>query len=131
MPSESSKDPLPSLGELEAAVLHLLWQHGTSTAEEVRARLERPLKESTVRTVLRRLEEKGYVQHETEGRTFRFFAATPAERVAERGVRGLANWLYQGSVADLLVGFVGSDDLKPAELDRLAELIDRARRKRT
>jgi BlaI family transcriptional regulator, penicillinase repressor len=129
MDTETATEPLPTLGELEASVLRLLWEHGTSTAEEMRVRLDRPLKESTVRTVLRRLEDKGYVQHEVDGRTFRFSAATPAERVAERGVRGLADWLYQGSVADLLVGFVGSDELKPAELDRLAELIDRARRK--
>jgi BlaI family transcriptional regulator, penicillinase repressor len=131
MTAESAPDPLPTLGELEAAVLQLLWQHGTSTAEAVRERLGRPLKESTVRTVLRRLEEKGYVRHETEGRTFLFSAATRADQVAQRGVRGLANWLYQGSVADLLVGFAGADDLTPQELDRLAELIDHARRKHT
>ena len=129
MAADSPDEPLPTVGELEAAVLQLLWEHGASTAEEVRVQLGRPLKESTVRTVLRRLEEKGYVQHETEGRTFRFSAARPAERVAKRGVRGLADWLYQGSVADLLVGFVESDELKPAELDRLADLIDRARRR--
>jgi BlaI family transcriptional regulator, penicillinase repressor len=127
MAANSRNEPLPTVGELEAVVLRLLWQHGASTAEEVRARLGRPLKESTVRTVLRRLEEKGYVRHVTEGRTFRFFAATPAERVAERGVRGLADWLYEGSVADLLIGLVGSDELKPSELDRLAALIERAR----
>lgn len=129
MPTEPAGAPLPSLGELEAEVLRLLWQHGPSTAEAVRAHLDRPLKESTVRTVLRRLEEKGYAQHEMEGRTFLFSAATPAAEVAERGVRGLADWLYQGSVTELLVGFVGSDRLKPAELDRLAALIDSARRK--
>jgi BlaI family transcriptional regulator, penicillinase repressor len=129
MPIENSSDPLPTLGELEAEVLRLLWQGGQSSAEAIRERLDRPLKESTVRTVLRRLEAKGYAQHVVEGRTFLFSAATPAERVAERGVRGLADWLYNGSVTDLLVGFVGSDELKPAELDRLAELIDKARRK--
>lgn len=129
MPPMPDREPMPTLGELEAEVLRLLWQHGPSTAEGVRARLDRPLKESTVRTVLRRLEEKGYAQHETEGRTFLFSAATPAAEVAERGVRGLADWLYKGSVADLLVGFVDSDRLEPAELDRLAALIESARRK--
>jgi BlaI family penicillinase repressor len=127
MPTQPTGEPLPTLGELETEVLQQLWQHGPSTAELVRERLNRSLKESTVRTVLRRLEEKGYVRHDIEGRTFVFSAATPAAEVAGRGVRDLANWLYQGSVADLLVGFVDSEQLPSAELDRLAELINKAR----
>ncbi|MCU0870518.1 MAG: BlaI/MecI/CopY family transcriptional regulator [Burkholderiales bacterium] len=130
MTPRPSDEPLPTLGDLETEVLQQLWQHGPSTAELVRERLNRPLKESTVRTVLRRLEEKGYVKHDTEGRTFVFSAATPAAEVAGRGVRELANWLYEGSVADLLVGFVDSQQLPPAELDRLAALIEKARNKR-
>jgi BlaI family transcriptional regulator, penicillinase repressor len=129
MLSHPTGDPLPTLGDLESEVLQQLWQHGPSTAELVRERLNRPLKESTVRTVLRRLEEKGFVTHETEGRTFVFSAAAPAAAVAGRGVRDLANWLYQGSVTDLLVGFVDSEQLPRAELDRLAELINKARNK--
>lgn len=109
-------------------MLRLLWQDGPASAESVRARLERPLKESTIRTVLRRLEEKGYAKHDIEGRTFIFAAATPAAEVAERSVRGLATWLYEGSVADLLVGLVDGSRLAPQELDRLADLIARARR---
>jgi predicted transcriptional regulator len=128
MQKKPAQAPLPALGELEAEVLRILWKHGPSSAESVRARLDRPLKESTVRTVLRRIEEKGYAKHEVEGRTFIFTAATPAAEVAERGVRGLAAWLYQGSVAELLVGLVGSSRLEPQELDRLSDLIARARR---
>ena len=130
MTTQPAGEPLPTLGDLETEVLQMLWQHGPSTAELVRERLDRPLKESTVRTVLRRLEEKGYVKHDTEGRTFIYSAATPAAEVAGRGVRDLANWLYRGSVADLLVGCVDSEQLPPAELDRLADLISKARNKR-
>lgn len=122
--------PLPPLGELEAHVLGLLWQHGPASAEAVRAQIERPLKESTIRTVLRRLEAKGYVEHELQGRTFIYRAAAPTAAVAERGVRGLATWLYQGSVADLLVGLVNGSRLAPQELQRLGDLVARARRER-
>ncbi len=121
-------EPLPSLGELEAEVLRLLWQEGTASAETVRSLLERPLKESTVRTVLRRLTEKGLVQYKTDGRTFLFSPTAPQAAVAERGVRGLANWLYDGSMGDLLVGLVGQAKLRKSELNRLAALIERARR---
>ena len=60
-----SHDPA-ELGELERAVLELIWEHGVQNAEQVReqlARQNRPLKETTIRTVLRRLEAKGYVEH--------------------------------------------------------------------
>ena len=60
---------LPDLGDLEREVMQLVWEHAPVTAEAVRERLERPLKESTVRTVLRRREDKGYVTHTVEGRT--------------------------------------------------------------
>jgi len=81
-----------------------------------------------VRTVLKRLEEKGYAAHEVEGRTFIYRAARPAAELVAHGIRKLAGLLYQGSVADLLVGLVDSSQLKPDELDRLATLVERARR---
>ena len=65
-------DTLPDLGELEREVMQRVWEDGPITAEAVREKLSRKLKESTVRTVLRRLEDKGYVTHTVEGRTYIF-----------------------------------------------------------
>jgi BlaI family transcriptional regulator, penicillinase repressor len=127
MADSDPSPPLPPLGELEAEVLRLLWQLGSATAETVRGRLDRPLKESTIRTVLRRLEEKDYVEHDVEGRTYIYRPKTPAADVAARGVRGLADWIYRGSVSDLLVGLVGSARLAPQELEHLFLLIAKAR----
>ena len=70
-------DSLPELGDLERDVMQLVWAHAPVTAEAVRERLSRPLKESTVRTVLRRLEDKGYTTHTVDGRTFVYHAAEP------------------------------------------------------
>jgi BlaI family transcriptional regulator, penicillinase repressor len=131
MTADSDGDLALSLGELESQFMRLLWQHGPSTAEQVRERLDRPLKESTVRTVLRRLEEKGLVGHRVEGRTFVFSPTAAASTVAERGARGLADRLYAGSMADLIVGLVGSSRLGAQELDRLEALIQRAREAQT
>ena len=61
-------ESMPDLGNLEREVMQLIWADGPLTAEVVRENLQRRLKESTVRTVLRRLEEKGYVVHAVEGR---------------------------------------------------------------
>jgi len=124
-----SHDPA-ELGELERGVLQLLWQHGTLTAERVREELDRqdrPLKDSTVRTVLRRLEEKGYVTHVLDNRTFLYSPAEPAEMVAGRAVKRILDWFCEGSVETLLVGMVDSAVLDGVELKRLADRISSAR----
>jgi len=114
------------LGELERAVLQLMWQHGTLTADRVREELDRqdrPLKDSTIRTVLRRLEEKGYLTHTLENRTFFYSPAEPAPMVAGRAVKRILEWFCEGSVEALLVGMVDSSVLNPKELKRLADRI--------
>jgi BlaI family penicillinase repressor len=114
------------LGELERSVLQLLWQHGTLSAERVREELDqqdRPLKDSTVRTVLRRLEEKGYLTHVLDNRTFLYSPAEPAPMVAGRAVKRILEWFCEGSVEQLLVGMVDSSVLDREELQRLAARI--------
>jgi len=122
---QPSHDPA-ELGELERSVLQLLWQHGTLSAERVREMLDeqdRPLKDSTVRTVLRRLEEKRYLKHALENRTFLYSPAEPAPMVAGRAVKRILEWFCDGSVEQLLVGMVDSSVLDSKELKRLAERI--------
>lgn len=111
------------LGELERSILLLVWRIGEMTAEQVREELGRPLKDSTIRTVLRRLEEKGYVAHSLENRTFVYRPAESPQRVAGRAVKRIVDWFCAGSVEALLVGMVDSKVLDRAELKRLAERI--------
>jgi predicted transcriptional regulator len=115
------------LGELERAILLVIWRKGTLTAEQVREELGRPLKDSTIRTVLRRLEEKGYVTHTVEERTFLYRPAESQQQVAGRAVRRIVDWFCEGSVEALLVGMVDSKVLGRAELQRLAERIAAAK----
>jgi BlaI family transcriptional regulator, penicillinase repressor len=114
------------LGDLERAIMGLIWQHGNLTAEQVREELDeldRPLKDSTIRTVLRRLEEKGYVTHTVENRTFRYRPAETQQLVAGRAVKRIIDRFCNGSVEALLVGMVDSEVLDRTELQRLAERI--------
>jgi BlaI family transcriptional regulator, penicillinase repressor len=111
------------LGELERGILSIVWRLGRVTAEQVREELDRPLKDSTVRTVLRRLEEKGYVGHAVEDRTFLYHPAESRQKVAGRAVKRIVDWFCEGSVEALLVGMVDSKVLDRAELKRLAEQI--------
>ena len=99
-------ETLPDLGDLERDVMQLVWAKGPITAEVVREQLPRRLKESTVRTVLRRLEEKGYVGHTVEGRTYVYQATEARGRVAARAVQRIVDWFCNGSVDEVLVGMV-------------------------
>ncbi|HEY6488096.1 MAG: BlaI/MecI/CopY family transcriptional regulator [Terracidiphilus sp.] len=125
--------PLPDhdpaeLGELERDILSIVWRLGQVTAEQVREELNRPLKDSTVRTVLRRLEEKGYVMHAVDDRTFIYQPAESRQRVAGRAAKRIVDWFCEGSVEALLVGMVDSKMLDRAELQRLAERIAAAQK---
>jgi predicted transcriptional regulator len=120
-------DPV-ELGELERDILSIVWRSGTVTAEQAREDLDRPLKDSTVRTVLRRLEEKGYLTHAVENRTFVYRPAESRQRVAGRAVRRIVDWFCEGSVEALLVGMVDSKVLDRTELQCLAERLASAQK---
>ena len=122
-------DSLPELGDLEREVMQLVWAHGPVTAEAVREKLSRPLKESTVRTVLRRLEEKGYTTHTVDGRTYVYQAAEDRGRVAAKAVQRIVDWFCNGSVEEVLVGMVDRSMLDQKQLRALADQVARAKAK--
>src|ERR1700722_2492974 len=99
--------PLPPLGDLEHELLTLLWKHGAMTAVAVRKALHRDLKDPTIRTVLRRLEEKGYVGHRVERGTFIYTAKETQERAAAKAVKGIADKFCGGSLEGVRLGFLG------------------------
>lgn len=116
------------LGELERAVMRIVWSHPALNAEEVRAKLDRPLKEATVRTVLRRLEEKGFLTHRVDNRTFVYSAAEPRHRVAGRAVKRIIDWFCDGAADEVLVGMVDADMLDRKQLDRFMARVAQAKR---
>jgi predicted transcriptional regulator len=125
----SEHDPQRPLTELEHLVMDVLWQHPRATAEEVRTALavRHPMKESTGRTILKRLEEKGYVRREVEGRVFVYSGVQEQQHVAVNAVRQIVDRFCGGSVERLLLGMVNSEVIDEQELARLAQRI--ARRK--
>ena len=117
----------PALSPLENQLMRLIWDRGPSTAEQVREALrpQHPLKESTVRTLLRRMEEKGFLNHQVEGRTYVYRAAVPPQKAAARAVRQIVERFCNGSVEALLVGMVDDRLLDGDELQRLADKLGR------
>jgi BlaI family transcriptional regulator, penicillinase repressor len=115
-----------SLGSLEQQVLEFLWQHGPSTGETVRSALakERPLTDSTIRTVLRRLETKQYVKHSVDGRQFLYSSVRQPRKVAADAVRDILKRFCRGSLEELLAGMVDHRVVEASELRRLTEKIE-------
>jgi BlaI family penicillinase repressor len=103
----------------------VVWANAPVTAETVRERLSRPLKESTVRTVLRRLEEKGYITHTVDGRTYVYDAAEARGRVAAKAVQRIVDWVCSGSVEEVLLGMVDTNMIDRKQLRMLADKIGR------
>jgi BlaI family transcriptional regulator, penicillinase repressor len=120
-------ESMPDLGNLEREVMQLIWANGRLTAEIVRERLTRRLEESTVRTVLRRLEGKGYVNHAVDGRTYVYQATHPRGKVAAKAVQRIVDLFCNGSVEEVLAGMVDSAMLDQRLLRTLADKVAKAR----
>ena len=88
---------------------------------------KRALRDSTIRTVLTRLEEKGYVRHEVNGRTFIYASVEPPSSVAVRAVKQIVDRLCHGSMESLLVGMVDDEIVNPEELQQIVNRLARQR----
>jgi BlaI family penicillinase repressor len=122
-----------NLGGAEQAVMTQLWAAGPVSAEACREALDGvwPMKESTLRTVLGRLETKGYVTHAVRGRAFIYRAVDPPTGVAARAVRHIIDRLCGGSAEALVLGLVEHDVLTPAEVQRVAKAISTRRARKS
>jgi BlaI family transcriptional regulator, penicillinase repressor len=111
----------PALSDLEHHVMQAVWTSGPCTVETVHKAVsrQRDLKEVTIRTVLGRLEQKGYLTHEVEGRAYIYRAVEAPRSVAARAVRHILDRFCHGSVDELVSGLVEANVLSDEELDTL------------
>ena len=113
-----------SFTDRELDVMTVLWERGPSTVAEVRDRLADPLAYTTVLTVLRTLEAKGYAGHEEEGRAHRYHALVEREVAGRSALRRLLGTVFGGSPELLLTNLVEARGADAAELARLREVLD-------
>ncbi len=120
----SSTHPLT---DLQQAILDFLWSNGPATAEAIREGIRRqhPLKDSSIRTLLRRLEARGFISHTIAGKVFVYAAGVPSQQVAVSAIRQVIQRFCAGSVEQLLVGMVDENVLTAADLERLAKKVRR------
>ncbi|RDS79703.1 BlaI/MecI/CopY family transcriptional regulator [Dyella monticola] len=112
-----------SLTDREADVMQALWDHGPSLVAEVREQLSDPLAYTTVLTVLRTLEGKGYVGHEEEGRGHRYFASVKQQAARKNAVQHLTDKLFKGSTELLFSHLVSEQKLSPEQIRRMRQLL--------
>ena len=107
----------------EIDVMELLWERGPSLVAEVRAALEDQLAYTTVLTVLRTLEGKGYVGHAQEGRGHRYFAMVKQQAAQRSALQHLTRKLFKGSAELLLTHLVSDQKLSAEQIRNMRKLL--------
>src|SRR5262245_23597048 len=113
------------LTDLEHDVMRVVWASGPCSVEAVHQVVsqKRDVKETTVRTLLRRLEQKGYLRHEIDGRAYMYQAVEASRSLAARAVRQIIDRLCHGSVEELVSGMVDAKVLSKSEMKRLEDVV--------
>jgi len=120
---------LPSLSEAQREIMKIVWERGEISALEVRKILseKRDLAKNTVRTLLDRMEEKGWLKHREDGRTYLYSAAQPREASIGQKVLEVVEHVCGGSPEELVTALLDYRGLTPQELKRIRAMLDQAR----
>lgn len=120
MPRDSSD----TLTRRESQIMTVLWELGSATADEVRAALPDEPHDSTVRTLLRVLENKGYVKHNVRGKAYVYRAVVKRASAERKAVRSMLQRFFGGSAEALVQRLIEDEQLTPEQLDQLGRQTD-------
>jgi predicted transcriptional regulator len=125
-----AKAGLAALSRRERQIMDILYECGRATSAEVHARLADAPSYSAVRTILRILEEKGHAKHQQDGPRYVFLPATPREVAKRSALKHLLRTFFEDSTEGAFAALldVSSAKLERKDFDRLAEMIDKARK---
>jgi BlaI family transcriptional regulator, penicillinase repressor len=123
--------PEETLSRRERQIMDVVYARGEATAADVLAGLPDPPTKTAVRTLLRILEDKGHLTHRQDGLTFVYRASRPRGRAGKTALRRVLQAFFDGSLEKAVAAHLGDSatELTNDELNRLADLIDHARRK--
>jgi len=118
-----------SLSALQLSLMRALWSAGQATVAEVvqAVRDERALAHTTVSTLLTRLEKRGVVAAERDGRQIVYRPLVSESQVRQSMVSGLLTNLFEGRASDLLSHLIKRDEIAPEDLARIRQLLDAPR----
>ena len=116
-----ARPPAETLTGREAQIMDAVWRLGEATAEQVREALPEPLHDSTVRTLLRVLESKGYLGHEVRGKAYVYRAAVERQKAQRHALRTVLAQLFGGSAEDLVLRLIEDERITPEQIDALRQ----------
>jgi BlaI family penicillinase repressor len=119
-----TKKNLPALSPSETEILRIVWQLEKATVQQVSGKLpsKRKIVYATVQTLLRRLEKKGYLKHETSGKAHVFYPVVKSEDVIKRSVGDFLDKLFAGDAVPLMQYLAKHGKLKSEDIEKLKEL---------
>ena len=120
------------LGRVQLLIMQVLWENGRTTAREITDAINEiePIAHSTVQTLLRGLEEKNAVAHESQGRTFVFFALVEESQFKQSATRDLVERVIKGKAASLVSHLLKNENVSATEIDEIRKLIDQRGKKK-
>jgi BlaI family transcriptional regulator, penicillinase repressor len=117
-----------NLSKRERQIMDIIYRRGSATAAEVQTDLTDELNYSSVRTLIRILEEKGHLRHEVKGKLFIYFPTVPREQAVKLALRGLLEIFFNNSPEAAVAALLESESLSDEELEKIANLIENARK---
>jgi len=128
----TDKASLAGLGELQRAVLEIVWERGEATVHDVLGQLgpRRKLAYTTVLTVLQKLEKAGWLEHRSAGKSYVYTPAVSREQAGAGSVRGLLKRVFAGDAVAMFQHLIRESDLTDEELSELRRMIEEKRRER-
>jgi BlaI family penicillinase repressor len=123
------RQEMPELTPAQGEIMEIIWERGEVSATGVRKvlSLSRPVARNTVRTLLERMEEKGWITHREDGRTFLYRAARPRHASIGQKVREVIETVCGGSPEALVTALLDYRGLSRAELERIRDMLAKAR----
>jgi BlaI family transcriptional regulator, penicillinase repressor len=120
---------MPELTPAQREIMEIIWERGELSASEVRRILSqtRPVARNTVRTLIERMEEKGWITHRPDGRTFLYSAAQQRNASIGQKVREVIETVCGGSPEALVTALLDYRGLSPTELERIRQMLSKAR----
>jgi BlaI family penicillinase repressor len=122
------KNQHQSLSRREREIMDILYHRGKATASEVRETMPDAPSYSAVRAMLRILEEKGHTRHESEGLRYIYSPTVPRDKAKRSAVKHLLSTFFNDSPEQIVAALLDGERLTTAELDRMAQMIEQARK---
>lgn len=129
MKNNETNNRIPELTRGEEEIMQILWQLGNGVVNDIIARTDEPHpKYTTVATFLKILENKGYVRHEAEGKSHRYFPVVSRETYARGVMSSMLSTYFDGSLAQLISFFSRHEQIPMREMDEILEIMRQAKK---